>query len=143
MNATPHPPAPSCEQQPRGYMYSIAHRTNCLFPAHHRDRYPEHLRPGPIDTEVKDIEDMIRYESQKCMHPVHGAAFWGVTRALQSDINLFYPPPVFISLLINEDLPFSVWCCSRYLSLWTKRPRQVCNKRAAAPLHGNPKLKPN
>jgi hypothetical protein len=31
--------------------------------------------------------------SQKCMHPVHGAAFWGVKRALQSDINLFYPPP--------------------------------------------------
>jgi hypothetical protein len=55
---------------------------------------------------VKDIEDMIGYESQKCMHPVHGAAFWGVTRALQSDINLLYPhPPVFISLLINEDLP--------------------------------------
>ena len=46
-----------------------------------------------IDTEVKDIEDMIGYESQKCMHPVHGAAFWGVIRALQSDINLFYPPP--------------------------------------------------
>jgi hypothetical protein len=49
---------------------------------------------------------MIGYESQKCMHPVHGAAFWGVIRALQSDINICYPPPpVFISLEINEDLP--------------------------------------
>ncbi len=41
----------------------------------HRDRY----------LEVKDIEDMIGYESQKCMHPVHGAALLGVIRALQSD----------------------------------------------------------
>jgi hypothetical protein len=49
---------------------------------------------------------MIGYESQKCMHPVHGATFWGVIRALQSDINICYPPPpVFISLVINEDLP--------------------------------------
>ncbi len=42
------------------------------------------------------------------MHPVHGAAFWGVIRALQSDIKFSFPPPpppVFISLLINEDLP--------------------------------------
>ncbi len=56
---------------------------------------------------MKDIEDMIGYESQNCMHPVHGAAFWGVTRALQSDLKLFNPPPptVFISLIINEDLP--------------------------------------
>ncbi len=42
------------------------------------------------------------------MHPVHGAAFWGVIRELQSDINLLYHPPpplLFISPLINEDLP--------------------------------------
>ena len=51
----------------------------------HRDRYLEQHQTEKIDTEVTDIEDMIGYESQKCMHPVHGAAFWGVIRALQSD----------------------------------------------------------
>ncbi len=51
----------------------------------HRDRYLEQHQTEKIYTEVKDIEDMIGYESQKCMHPVHGAAFWGVIRALQSD----------------------------------------------------------
>jgi hypothetical protein len=88
------------------------------------------------------------------MHPVHGAAFWGVIRALQSDMNLFYPPhPVFISPLINEDLPFGMNMfvppcdspptspgiqsshtrahvgpgrrCSGYLSLWWERKRQL------------------
>ena len=53
----------------------------------HRERYLEQHQTEKIDTEVKDIEDMIGYESQKCMHPVHGAAFWGVIRALQCDIN--------------------------------------------------------
>jgi hypothetical protein len=51
----------------------------------HRDRYLEQHQTEKIDTEVKDIEDMIGYESQKCMHPAHGAAFWGVIRALKSD----------------------------------------------------------
>jgi hypothetical protein len=46
----------------------------------HRDRYLEQHQTEKIDTEVKDIEDMIGNESQKCMHPVHGAAFWGVIR---------------------------------------------------------------
>jgi hypothetical protein len=76
----------------------------------HRDRYLEQHQTEKIDTEVNNIEDMIGYESQKCIHPVHGAAFWGVIRALQSDINLFYPPPPPqssspFSMLINEDLP--------------------------------------
>ncbi len=53
----------------------------------HRDRYLEQHQTEKIDNEVKDIEDMVGYKSQKCMHPVHGAAFLGVIRACGGSIN--------------------------------------------------------
>jgi hypothetical protein len=54
------------------------------------DRYLDQYQTEKIETEVKDV-DRIRITKVYVSCP--GVAFWGVIRALQSDINICYNPP--------------------------------------------------
>jgi hypothetical protein len=51
------------------------------------------------------VKDVKRIRITKVYASCPGMAFWGVIGTLQSDKNICYPPPVFFSSLINEDLP--------------------------------------
>jgi hypothetical protein len=50
--------------------------------------------------------------NQESVRMLSRVAFWGVIKALQSDINIWYPSPPFISPHINEDQPGPgrSWC---------------------------------
>ncbi len=90
---------------------------------YHRDRYLDQHQTEKNETEVKDV-DRIRITKVYASCP--GAAFWVVIRVLQSDINICYNPPVFISPLINEDLPGRAAALG-YLSLWWEPPSSQTN----------------
>ncbi len=52
----------------------------------HRNRHLEQQKTEKIESEVRDVD---RIRISKC---VPGVAFWRVIRALQSNINRYFPP---------------------------------------------------
>ncbi len=67
----------------------------------HGDTYLEQQETEKIDTEVRDVDRILITEVYACCPGWHSE---GVIRALQSVINICYPPPSFSFPLINEDL---------------------------------------
>jgi hypothetical protein len=101
-----------------------------LLPSHHRDRCPRAAaaRPGWfsfISGEMKTGGDSI------CLCLI-GVLLWPPQKAALDMIILFYD--LYPINVFHYSFNFSVWCCSRYISLWTKTQHMsVLNyKRAAA-----------
>jgi hypothetical protein len=73
----PPPPTPTCI-------------TDVCRDRNRRDRYLDQHQTEKIETEVKDVD---RIQITKVYTSCLGEAFWGVIRALQSDINICHKPP--------------------------------------------------
>ena len=54
----------------------------------HRDTYLEQQETEKIETEVRDVDRRRITKVYDCL------GFWGVIRALQSDINICFSPPL-------------------------------------------------
>ncbi len=84
-------------------VYSIAHVTNCLFPSHHRDRYPEHLSSVRLERSYDTSEGRPMDRMHKLL--------WFISYHV---FNVFHLSVNFLCLVLLY----------RYLSLWKKRPQQ-------------------